>query len=480
MLAITGSILGAFGAMWAVDYMRGLWPEEMPYWIQLGVDGRIVAFTVLITGITTIAIGLLPALRASRPNVVGDLKEGGRGASLSRSAQRLQGTLAVAQVALCLALLVGANLMIRSFLSLQRADLGFDESPMLTMRVYLAGDAFNDTRARAQFFGRAVDSLTTLPGVRAAVVTSSIPGDDGGGQSRIVVDGRTGVGDEIPIQVIAASPGLFDALGLKVVAGRTFTPDESIDPDTRVTVLNERLAARLWPDGSAIGRRVGFRGRDEIEWYRVVGIGPNVHYEEVGEATDQSQLNLYVPYGLNAGRTGAILLRADGDPRALAAPARDALHRLHAGLPVYDVRTMTEVRRFTTWDEQFFGVMMGGFAVTALLLACLGVYALLAYAARRRTHEIGVRLALGANARDVVSLFVWQAGRIGLVGLMVGLFLAVAVARTLRGILFAVDALDPWLFAATGGALLLAVVAASYLPARRAARTDPMVALRVD
>ena len=136
----------------------------MPYWIQLDVDGRIVAFTVLITGITTIAIGLLPALRASRPNVVADLKEGGRGASLGRSAQRLQGTLAVAQVALCLALLVGANLMIRSFLSLQRADLGFDESPMLTMRVYLAGDAFNDTRARARFFGRAVDSLTTLPG----------------------------------------------------------------------------------------------------------------------------------------------------------------------------------------------------------------------------------------------------------------------------------------------------------------------------
>jgi len=191
-------------------------------------------------------------------------------------------------------------------------------------------------------------------------------------------------------------------------------------------------------------------------------------------------MNLYMPYALSAPRTAAVLLRAEGDPRALIAPARDALRRVHAGLPVYDARTMHEVRRFTTWEQRFFGEMMGTFAVIALLLACVGIYALLAYAARRRTHEIGVRLALGANTSTVVSLLMWQAGRIGAVGLIAGLAMSLALTRTLSGVLFGVNVLDPWLFVGTGAALLVAVGAASYLPARRAARTDPMMALRAE
>jgi putative ABC transport system permease protein len=480
VLAITGSVIGAFAALWMVDYLRGLWPEEFPYWLRFDVDGRIVLFTIVLTGLTTVVIGLLPALRASRPDVVGDLKEGGRGVTLGRSAQRVQGVLAAAQLALCLALLVGANLMIRSFLSLQRADLGFDDAPLLTMRAYLAGDQFDEPEARAVFFTQVVDAVKRLPGVRHAVVTSSIPGDDGGNPARIVIDGRTGVGEELPVQVIAATSELFETFGLRIIDGRTFTSAESVDPDARVTVLNERLAERLWPNESAVGRRIGFPGREQTDWFRVIGVAPNVHYEEVGEETDQSQMNLYLPYALSAPRTAAVLIRADGDPLTLIGPVRDAVRQVRAGLPVYDIRTMREVRRFTTWEQQFYGVMMGTFAATALLLACLGVYALLAYAARRRTHEIGVRLALGANAQNVVGLFMWQAWRIGMAGLAAGVVLAIGIARALGGILFAVDALDPWMFIGTAAALIAAVAAASYFPARRAARTDPMVALRAE
>ena len=480
LLALGGTTVGTVGAVWTVDLIRASWPEELPYWIRLDVDGRIVLFTVALTVLTTLAIGLLPALRASRPRVVEDLKDGARGLSLGRSAQRTQAALAIVQVALCLALLVGANLMIRSFLSLQQADLGFDDTRLLTMRVYVTGDAFDENQARAAFFSRVVDAVQALPGVAAVAATTSVPGDDGGNPVRVVTDERLSPGDEVGAQIITTSAGLLDALGLRVVEGRTFTVSEAADPAARVTILNQRLARRLWPSGSALGRRVGVPGGDEILWMRVVGVAPDLVYEELGEQTEQSRMNLYFPYAFSAPRTMAVLVRVEGDPSSLAMPVRDALRRVHAGLPVYDVRTMQEVRRFTTFEQRFFGSMMTVFAGTALLLACLGVYALLAYAARRRSHEIGVRLALGAEPRDVVGLFVRQAVRIGVIGLIAGLGLALAVARTLSGTLFAVDAFDPQLFVATAGLLLAVVLVAGYLPARRAAHIDPVRALRAE
>ena len=261
LLAIGGTTVGTLGAVWTVDLIRASWPEELPYWIRLDVDGRIVLFTVALTVLTTLAIGLLPALRASRPRVVEDLKEGARGLSLGRSAQRTQATLAIAQVALCLALLVGANLMIRSFLSLQQADLGFDDTRLLTMRVYVTGDAFDENQARAAFFSRVVDAVQALPGVAAVAATTSVPGDDGGNPVRVVTDERLSPGDEIGAQIITTSAGLLDALGLRLVEGRTFTASEAADPAARVTILNQRLARRLWPSGSAVGRRVGISGR---------------------------------------------------------------------------------------------------------------------------------------------------------------------------------------------------------------------------
>jgi putative ABC transport system permease protein len=213
---------------------------------------------------------------------------------------------------------------------------------------------------------------------------------------------------------------------------------------------------------------------------RVVGVSPDIVYEELGEQTEQSRFNLYVPYAQSASRQTAMLMRVQGNPAALTTAVRDALRGVHAGLPVFDIRTMAEVRKFTIWEQRVFGTMMGAFASTALLLACLGVYALLAYAARRRTHEIGVRLALGADPGDVVRLFVTQAGRIGLAGLAIGLGLAYVVARVLSRALFAVNAFDPWLFVGMSSSLLAAVLLAAYLPARRAARIDPMNALRID
>lgn len=480
VLAVTGAALGLLASQWSLDFIQRSFPEELPFWLRFEPDVRVVLFAIAVAVFTALTTGLLPALRAARASVIGDLKDNSRSVSLGPAAQRVQGGLAVAQVALCLALLVGANLMIRSFLALQTADLGFDHRPLLTARAYLAGDVYDEVSTRAAFFARAVDVLRELPGVQAAAATTSIPGDDGGSTVRLVVDGQETAEDDRPGSTIGVTPEVFDALGLRLLDGRTFSSTEATDAAARVTVVNARLAERLWPGESAVDRRVGIRGSTDVTWFRVIGVVPDVQYEEIGEETQASILNMYVPYGLNGSRTMAFIVHAQGSPALLMQPVRDALRQLHAGLPLYEVMPMTERRRFTTWEQRFFGQMMGAFAGIALLLACLGVYALLSYAARRRTQEIGVRLALGARPSDVVWLFVRQGSAIALGGLLLGIVLAVGVARVLSGTLWGVDAFDVRMFAAMGAVLLSVVMAASYWPARRASRTDPIAALRTD
>ncbi|MEW6320031.1 MAG: ABC transporter permease [Acidobacteriota bacterium] len=480
LVALAGAGLGLLGSQWAIDFIQRSFPEELPFWLRFDVDVRVAVFAVAAAAVTTAIAGVLPALRASRPDLVRDLNAAGRGVSLGRAAQRLQGGLVVAQVALCLALLVGANLMIRSFLAMQDADLGFDHRPVLSARAYLAGDAYDAVPARAAFFQQLAAELGALPGVTAAAATTSIPGDDGGFAVRLAIEGRTGADEALAAISVGVTPGIFDALGVSLEAGRAFSASETTDPSAAVVIVNRALADRLWPGDSAVDRRLGVWSGGRLVWHRVVGVAPDVHYEEPGEATEQSQLTVYVPYAQLPARTMALLLRAAGPPALLAAPARDTVRRLHAGLPLFEVMPMTERRRFTTWEQEFFGEMMGVFAAIALLLAAVGVYALLHYAARRRLVEVGVRLAMGAAPRDVVRLFVVQGARVGALGLVIGLALAAALAAGLRGFLWGVEAFDGRLFAGMGLVLLGVVILASYLPARRAAHLDPMIALRTE
>jgi putative ABC transport system permease protein len=477
LLAVPGAAIGLLASQWAVDWMIASFPEELPYWFEFGVDGRVVAFAIGTAVFTALAVGLIPAVRAASPDLVNDLKEAARGISLGRGGQRLQAALAITQVALCFGLLVGANLMVRSFLAMQRADLGFDHRPILSARGYLAGDQFDDINARAAFYQQVVTTLSSLPGVAAAAVTTSIPGDDGGSDRRLVIDGRMAQGDEINVHAIGITPALFDTINLPLLAGRTFTANEALDRRSNVALINQRLAERLWPGSSPLDRRVGFRFGDEIQWLRVVGVAPDVHYEEIGEATDQSRLNVYVPYAMDGSRPMAILARAHGSPDALVAPAREALRRIGPTFPIYRLMPMRDLRRYTTWEQEFFGGLMAWFASGALLLACLGIYALISYSVGRRAREIGVRLALGARPADVVRMLLGETVKVGGAGLLVGLTLALMIARGLVGTLYGV-AVDAWLFASMAAPLAMAILAATWLPARRAARVEPTVALR--
>ena len=477
LLAVPGAVMGLLASQWAVDAIIASFPEELPYWFKFGVDGTVVAFAIGTAAFTTLAVGLLPSIRAASPDLVNDLKEASRGLSLGRGGQRLQTALAVSQVALCFGLLVGANLMVRSFMAMQRADLGFDHRPILSARGYLAGDAYDEVPARAAFYRQVVTTLSELPGVSAAAVTTSIPGDDGGAERRLVIDGRTGVEDEVNVQSIGISPALFEAIGLPLVAGRTFTEQETGTPDANVALINQRLAHRLWPDSSPIDRRIGFRFGDEFQWLRVIGVAPDVHYEEIGEDTEQSRLNVYVPYAMDGSRSLAMLVRAHGSPDALIAPAREALKRIGPTFPIFRLMPMRELRRYTTWEQEFFGNLMALFAAFALLLACLGIYALISYSVGRRSREIGVRLALGARPADVIGMLLRESVKVGGAGLVFGLTLAMMIARTLVGTLYGV-AVDAWLFASMAAPLALAILAATWLPARRAARVEPTIALR--
>jgi putative ABC transport system permease protein len=290
-------------------------------------------------------------------------------------------------------------------------------------------------------------------------------------------------GDEPGAIRITASPRLFETLGAPLLEGRSFTPDEHASPTADVVVVNRALARRFWPHG-AIGQRLalvdggGLRDDAPVQWLRVVGVAPDLQYEEFGEETAASRLNVFRPYATAPGRSLALLVRTKTPPRAQADPVRRAFRAADPGLSIWDVRTMDDVRAFTTWEQRFFGHLMGAFAGQALLLACLGVYGVLAYAVSQRIHEIGVRLALGARPLDVVGLVVRHGLLLGVAGAGLGLLLSLGVGRALSGVLYGVAPYDPKALAATAGALLLVVTAASLLPARRAAAVDPIAALR--
>lgn len=477
VLAVPGTLLGLLGAVWALDAIRASFPEELPYWISFDLDGRVALFTAGAAVFTAVAVGVLPSIRASRPHLVDDLKDGVR-ATPGRSQQRVQSGLVAAQVALCLALLIGARLMIASFMAMQTADLGIDHRSLVTVRAYLAGDEYDEVAARSRFFDEAAATLQQLPGVTAAAATTSIPGDDGGAGGRVVIDGRTGADDAVGASTIGVTAGIFDVFGVRPLDGRTFTPAETLDAESQVTVVSETLARYLWPAGTAVGARIGIQTATAVRWYRVIGVVPDVHYEEIGESTPQSQRTLYLPYAAQPSRTMAFIARTSTQPDRALLAARSALQQRHPGLPLFEAMTMAERRRFVTWEDEFFGKLMGTFALMALALACVGIYALIAFAVRQREGEIGIRLALGAEPAQVARLFVRQGFVVAVIGIAAGGGLAAALVAGLSGVVYGVDPWSGWHFAGAAVVLVLVVLLASYLPARRASRASPTAVLR--
>jgi putative ABC transport system permease protein len=481
ILAVLGGALGALAASWGLDGLVASMPEPPVYWARFEIDSGVLAFISAVTVITAVACGLLPALRAGRTGTSAGTFSAARTATSGVDQRRLQGLLVAGQVALSLALLVAATLLARSAMMLQHSSIGFETEPLLSLRFYIAGNAYDQPVARARAVDRVVARLRSLPGAESAAAVGAIPGDDGGEPVRFVPpDTPVVAGEEIGAQLVPITPAFFDTLGLRPIAGRTFDSGETENPDSNAVIVSQRLARRLWPDGDGVNREVRAITAQGPATMRVVGVAPDMVYEELGEESEQSRLIVYVPYVRAGWRTMALLVRATASPETLASAARQAVRAVDPAFAEFEVLTMPERRAMTTWSERFIGRTFSLFAAIAMVLACVGAYGLTSQAAAERTREIGVRLAIGARRIDIVRLFVGRGVRLALAGAAAGLPLAAGAARLVEGLLFEVSPWEISVWLALPVALIAAVLAANYLPARTASRTDPAVALRAE
>ena len=479
IIAALGTGVGVLVAAWALELLPRAFADGLPYWVDLRPDARVLGFTAAIAALTALALGAAPGLRFSKPDVNDTFKSSSAGSTASPGVQRARGMLVVAQVALSVALVTAAVIMVRSLIALQEAKGGFAESELVTFRTYLAGDPYDAPEARAAAFKLVVDELRGIPGVREAAVTTSIPTDDGGSPIQLAPGGEWLRGRELGAQAVAVSPAFFGALDL-TVEGRTFTDDEFRNAQADVVVVSRALAERLWPGESPLDRRLSLVTGGRLEAFRVVGVAPDIVYEEIGEETEQSRLIVYVPYARVASRTMAMMVRTTGSPDASISAIRGVMRERFAGMPAYDLRTMAQVRTYTTWEQRIFGEVMAAFAVVAMALAWLGVYGLVAYAVARRTREIGVRMALGAQRSDVVKMVIADVSAMAIAGVGLGVLLGAALTRLLEDLVYGVDPRDPALLVTAAVTMATAMFAAALWPARRAMRIQPTVALRCD
>jgi putative ABC transport system permease protein len=478
LLSVVGGALGLLLSVWLTDLLVAVSPAGSPRFDEIRPDARVFAFTCAVTILTGLVFGLAPALQASRLDLNEALKEGGRSGAEGARRNRLRGLLMVGEIALSFMLLAGAGLLVRSFVRLRETRPGFNTEGVLTMRLSLPPGKYAQGEPRAQFYRQAVERVGSLPGVAAAgaVLTMPLGGDTFSVGRSFIREGRPMTPEESAnASYYVATPGYFRALEIPVLAGRSFTEQDTAQAPM-VVLVNETMARKHWPGESPIGKRITI-WRDEKFPREVVGVVGDTRPALDTPASAQ----MYVPYAQDA-TWGSLTLvaRTQGDPATLAAAARNELRALDKTLPVYNVKTMTEVAAASVAQHRASMLLLSAFAGVALLLAVIGIYGVTAYYVTQRTHEIGVRMALGATRGDVLRLVVGQGLRLTLIGLAVGIVAALALTRLLASLLYEVSATDPLAFAV--GALLLAVVAlaACYVPARRATKVDPMVALRYE
>ncbi len=477
LLAVVGGAVGFALSLWALHLLLTAIPIQLPFWMDFGIDLRVLGFTIAITLLTGIIFGGIPALQTSRVNLNDTLKEGGRGSAGVRA--RARNLLVVTEIALSLILLVGAGLMIQSLLRLQRVNIGLNAQNVLTATVILPRAKYSEGEQRATFFKQLVERVRSLPGVQAASATGTLPLSGGNWGRSLTVEGYPvlPVGQAPMIQHTVVTPGYFRTMGISLLAGRDFTEaDAKGSPD--VTIIDERLAREYWPNDTPIGKRIRFGPPEDNEpWHTVIGVVSAVRHQRMQEETRKS---VYLPH-LKIPVTGmSLVARTSSDPKDFVAAIRREVVQLDPDLPVSEIATMEEVVAESIWQPRLYATLFTVFAGGALILALIGIYGVMAFLVQTRTHEIGVRMALGASARDVFKLIVGRGMKLTVIGVVVGVGGAIALTRLMHGLLFNTSATDPVTFVLISVVLSLAAFFACYIPARRAAKVDPLVALRYE
>ena len=486
VVALTGAVLGVAFAYGFLQWIKANIVIGIPFWMRFEIDGWVLLFTVGVAIGTGLLFGLAPALESSRPNLNETLRDAGaRGASAGRARQRLRSSLVVGEVALSLVLLVGATLLVRSFLSMQSVQPGFDPSHLLTMRVSLTGPSYDSVYKRQNFWDPLLARLNAQPGIVSASIVNNIPLSGNNNNSFIVIDGQDmRVGSEPLLEIRWTSPRYLETMRIPLVAGRMFTQQEWADSGVtgRVAVISQYMAKRFWGSpAQALGKRFRFGSAAPSDttrrWNTIVGVVADLKDKQLSQQPD---LQGYMPYRQSGWSSAYIVARTQGEPTRATQTVLAALKESDPLVPPFRVLSMDANIQLSYWQQALYGKMFGAFAAIALVLAAVGVYGVISYAVSQRTQEIGVRVALGAQRGDVLRLIVGHGALLGGIGIAIGLVGALAVTRTLRTLLFGVSPFDPMSFVTVAVMLSIVALAASYIPARRAARVDPVEALRYD
>ncbi len=478
LLAVIGGMLGVLLAMWSTDFLLSISPVRFPAFVHIGIDMRVLAFSLAISALTGVIFGLAPAIQASSPNLHETLKDGSRAATESKRAARLRASLVVSEVALAMVLLIGAGLMIRSFERLQALDPGFEGDRLLTMEMSLPRSNYNRAQILA-FNQRLLEHLQTLPSVEAVALASDLPlsGSTSAGPIRVEGQPDAPPGSEIRMYRHQVSPGFFATLGIPLVRGRDFTPqDTAQSPD--VVIISEDMAERYWPGEDPTGKRIEEIGAGSSP-ATIIGVVGEIKYRGLPRNPDNDP-DVYFPLLQLPVRDLSLAVRTNADSARMAAAVREQLQKLDPALPIYNIRAMSEFVADETAETRFSTLLLTLFGAVALLLAAVGIYSVMAYSTRQRTREIGIRCALGAQAGDILGLVIRQGLKPVLVGVALGLAGSLGITRLMTRLLFGVSATDPTTFLAIAALLIIVALVACYLPAHRAAKVDPQVALRYE
>ncbi len=451
--------------------------DQVPYYIQWRVDWRSLAYAVGVAVTTALIFGLFPALQVSRGGLLEGLKEGTRGNIAGRSLMR--SSLVVAQVSLALVALVGALLFVRTFVNLDSFQVGFDSRPLMTMRFYMSGDPYEPEGAKLRRVEDIMRRVEALAGVEAAFASNLIPISGGGGGGDVEIDGRAiERGEGSRISFTGVTPHFHRTLGVKLIRGRDFTESEGWSRSA-VAIVNQTMANRFWPNGDPIDRRFRLAADgDSREWFTVIGVAPDLHLFGVDPGNSQANPAAFVPYAYQETLSTGLTIRVAGDPASITSAAREVIRTSDPNIPVYWIRTLEDVRRVSFWQYGLYGWVFGTIGVVGLLLAAVGVYGVLSYSVSQRTQEIGVRMALGANRGAVLKLVVGQGLLLASIGIVIGLVLAASGMPLAKSLLYNVSPFDPVTFSAVSMFLVIVALLASYVPAHRATKVDPVIALR--
>jgi len=473
LLALTAGALGLLLATWTMALLSRVAHETVPRMNNVKLDAKVLGFSFLVSLFTGVIFGVLPALRSSKTDLQETLKDSSA-TTTDGQGKRVRGVLVVAEVAVSVALLVGAGLLVKSIFVLLRTDNHFRSEGVLTMELKVSRGRYQKQAELGRLLYQVLDHVRGVPGVESATLSTTLPGF-GDWQNDITPEGyQAKAGELINVDWSIVSADYFQTMKVPILEGRTFTKDED-EQGKNVILVDETLAQRFWPNQSAVGKRIRY---DKPEWHEIVGV-----VKQVGIYGSEAKplIKVYTPFGAGPQRSSTLSIRTStSDPEALTAAVVSAVHEVDKDLPVTDAETLDDILTRESSSRRFNALLFSMFAALALILAATGVYGVLSYSVSKRTHEVGIRMALGAGRRDVLRLFMGQGMRLVLLGLVIGLGGALVLTRLMASLLFGVSTTDVATFVVVALVLTVVGVLACYLPARRATRVDPLVALRYE